>query len=301
MGCPNFWRLLMKKRTLFSISFVIPSVIIVGVFVYAFIGWTLGVSFTNWNTLLPNWSFAGLKNYIYLLTQDMRFHIDLINNFIFLPFFVIGTMIIGFSLATLLNSGIKFESLFRTIFLLPMAISLVVSGVIWIWIYDPTNGGIASLFQLFHLPPINWLGSMTFALPGIIITAIWQYTGFTTSIYLAGLRGIPQEVIEAAKLDGAHGFRLYWEIIIPMVQSSTVTAFVLMVQLSLQMFDLIWVMTQGGPAFATETPAVYMFEAAFEQNFISQGAAIAIIIFVLTLIVVIPYLLLTGRITEEEA
>ncbi|MEM3860096.1 MAG: hypothetical protein QW478_11965 [Candidatus Micrarchaeaceae archaeon] len=86
----------MKKRTLFSISFVIPSVIIVGVFVYAFIGWTLGVSFANWNTLLPNWSFAGLKNYIYLLTQDMRFHIDLINNFIFLPFFVIGTMIIGF-------------------------------------------------------------------------------------------------------------------------------------------------------------------------------------------------------------
>ncbi|MEM3860095.1 MAG: sugar ABC transporter permease [Candidatus Micrarchaeaceae archaeon] len=130
-------------------------------------------------------------------------------------------------LATLLNSGIKFESLFRTIFLLPMAISLVVSGVIWI--YDPTNGGLASLFQLFHLSPINWLGSMTFALPGIIITAIWQYTGFTTSIYLAGLRGIPQEVIEAAKLDGAHGFRLYWEIIIPMVQSSTVTAFVLMV------------------------------------------------------------------------
>ncbi len=235
----------MKKRTLVSIAFILPSVIIVGIFVYAFIAWTLAVSFTNWNTLLPNWSFAGLKN--------------------------------------------------------PMAISLVVSGVIWIWIYDPTNGALASLFQILHLPSINWLGSMTYALPAIIIATIWQYTGFTTSIYLAGLRGIPQEILEAARLDGAHGLRLYWNIIIPMVQSSTVTAFVLMVQLSLQMFDIVWVMTQGGPAFATDMPAVYMFIAGFKQNFVAKGAAIAIVIFALTLVVVIPYLFTVGKITEEEA
>ncbi|MGC8544698.1 carbohydrate ABC transporter permease [Athalassotoga sp.] len=291
----------MRKRTLVSIAFIVPSVIIVGIFVYAFIAWTLAASFTNWNTLLPNWSFAGLKNYIYLFTQDMRFHMDLVNNFIFLPFFVLGTMILGFFLATLLNSGVKFEAFFRTVFLLPMAISLVVSGVIWIWIYDPTNGALASLFQIFHLPAVNWLGSMTYALPAIIIATIWQYTGFTTSIYLAGLRGIPQEVLEAARLDGAHGLRLYWNIIIPMVQSSTVTAFVLMVQLSLQMFDIVWVMTQGGPAFATDMPAVYMFIAGFKQNFVARGAAIAIIIFALTLVVVIPYLFTAGKITEEEA
>ncbi len=291
----------MKKRTALSIGLILPSVIIVGIFVYAFIAWTFAVSLTNWNTLLPNWSFAGLKNYIYLFTQDMRFHMDLINNFIFLPFFVLGTMVLGFFLATLLNSGVKFESFFRTVFLLPMAISLVVSGVIWVWIYDPTNGALASLFQILHLPAINWLGSMTYALPAIIIATIWQYTGFTTSIYLAGLRGIPQEVLEAARLDGAHGLRLYWNIIIPMVQSSTVTAFVLMVQLSLQMFDIVWVMTQGGPAFATDMPAVYMFIAGFKQNFVARGAAIAMIIFALTLIVVIPYIFTAGRITEEEA
>jgi len=290
----------MKKRTYEWIGFVLPSLIIVGVFVYAFIGWTVAVSFTNWNTLMPDWSFAGFRNYASLFTNNLRFHMDLINNFTFLPFFVLGSMALGFFLASLLNKGVKFESFFRTVFLLPMAISLVVSGTIWVWLYDPTNGAIDLLLKALRLPMINWLGSMSFALPAIIIATIWQYTGFTTSIYLAGLRGIPQEIIEAAKLDGAHGFRLYWSIIIPMVQSSTVTAFVLMVQLSLQMFDIIWVMTSGGPAFATDMPAVYMFIAAFKQNFVAQGAAIAVIVFLLTLAVVVPYLFLAGKITEEE-
>lgn len=291
----------MNKKSFVSIGFVLPSIVIVGVFVYAFIAWTITVSFTNWNTLLPNWSFAGLSNYFSLFTNNLRFRMDLINNFTFLPFFVLGSMALGFFLASLLNTGVKFESFFRTVFLLPMAISLVVSGTIWVWLYDPTNGAVDALLKLIRLPAINWLGSMSFALPAIIIATIWQYTGFTTSIYLAGLRGIPQEIIEAAKLDGAHGFRLYWNIIIPMVQSSTVTAFVLMVQLSLQMFDIIWVMTSGGPAFATDMPAVYMFIAAFKQNFVAQGAAIAVIVFLLTLAVVIPYLFIAGRITEEES
>ncbi len=291
----------MNKRSFEWIGFILPSVIIVGTFVYAFIAWTVAVSFTNWNTLLPNWSFAGLSNYFSLFTNNLRFRMDLINNFTFLPFFVLGSMVLGFFLASLLNKGVKFESFFRTVFLLPMAISLVVSGTIWVWLYDPTNGAIDVLLKAIRLPTINWLGSMSFALPAIIIATIWQYTGFTTSIYLAGLRGIPQEIIEAAKLDGAHGFRLYWNIIIPMVQSSTVTAFVLMVQLSLQMFDIIWVMTSGGPAFATDMPAVYMFIAAFKQNFVAQGAAIAVIVFLLTLAVVIPYLFIAGKITEEES
>ncbi len=290
----------MNKRLLGTLGFILPSIIIVGIFVYAFIAWTVGVSFTNWNTLLPDWSFAGFHNYMSLFSNNLRFRMDLINNFTFLPFFVIGTMVLGFFLATLLNTGVKFEGFFRTVFLLPMSISLVVSGTIWVWLYDPTNGAIDMLLKAMKLPTINWLGSMSFALPAIIIATIWQYTGFTTSIYLAGLRGIPQEIIEAAKLDGAHGLRLYWNIIIPMVQSSTVTAFVLMVQLSLQMFDIIWVMTSGGPAFATDMPAVYMFIASFKQNFVAQGAAIAVIIFLLTLAVVVPYLFTAGKITEEE-
>ncbi len=291
----------MRKKVFVILAFLLPSVLIVGIFVYGFIGWTVGVSFTNWNTLLPTWSYAGFKNYASLFSNDLRFHMDLINNFTFLPFFVLGTMALGFFLASLLNTGVKFESFFRTVFLLPMAISLVVSGTIWVWLYDPTNGAIDAFLRAVGLPSINWLGSMSFALPAIIIATIWQYTGFTTSIYLAGLRGIPQEVIEAAKLDGAHGWRLYWNVIIPMVQSSTVTAFVLMVQLSLQMFDIIWVMTSGGPAFATDMPAVYMFIAAFKQNFVAKGAAIAVIIFLLTLAVVIPYLIVAGKITEDEA
>ncbi len=289
-----------RKSTLVSIVFVLPSIFIVGIFVYYFIGWTVAVSFTKWYNIAPNWVFAGLKNYINLFFNDQRFHIDLINNFIFLPVFVIGTLVIGFFLAVLLNSDIKFESVFRTIFLLPMAISLVVSGIIWEWIYNPTNGALAVLFQFFHLQPINWLGSMTFALPGVIIATIWQYAGFTTSIYLAGLRGIPKEVLEAAKLDGAHGLKLYWNVIIPMVQSSTITAVVMMIQIALQIFDIIWVMTQGGPAFATDMPAVYMYIASFKNGNIAQGAAIAVVIFVLTLIVVIPYLSTFGKINTEE-
>ena len=141
---------------------------------------------------------------------------------------------------------------------------------------------------------------MKFALPAIIITAIWQYAGFSTSSYLAGLRGIPQEILEAAQIDGAKGFKLYWSIIIPLVQSSTVTAFILMVQLSLQMFDIVWVMTSGGPAFATDMPAIYMFTSGFSQNYVAKSAAIAVLISLLTLAVVIPYLITVGKITEGE-
>ncbi len=280
--------------------FVLPSILIVGVFVYGFIGWTVAVSFTKWNFLIPNWSFDGLKNYLSLFINNTRFHDDLINNFTFLPFFVFVTQIIGFFLALLLNNGVKLESLFRTIFLLPMALSLVVTGVIWEWIYNPSNGALAAMFRLFHLPSINWLGSTAFALPAITIVAIWQYTGFTTSIYLAGLRGIPQEILEAAKLDGAHGLKLYWYVLIPILRSSTVTATVLLTQLGLQMFSLVWVMTQGGPAFATDMPAVYMYISTFKNGNIAQGASIAVVIFALTLIVVVPYLFTFGKLEQSE-
>lgn len=290
----------LKKNFVVSLIFILPSAFLVGIFVYYFIGWTFVVSFTKWNHIAPNWTFAGLKNYINLFFHDQRFHIDLINNLIFLPSFVTGTLGIGFFLALLLNSGIKFEAVFRTIFLLPMAISLVVSGIIWEWIYNPTNGALAYIFQFFHLQPINWLGSTSFALLAIIIATIWQYTGFTTSIYLAGLRGIPKEILEAAKLDGAHGLKLYWNIIIPMVRSSTITAFVMMTQIALQIFDIIWVMTQGGPAFATDMPAVYMYISSFKNGNIAQGAAIAVVIFVLTLLVIVPYLNIFGKINTGE-
>ncbi len=293
--------MIMNNRIRTSIGFVLPSVLIVGTFVYAFIAWTVTVSFTGWNSMAPSWKFIGFSNYVNLLTKDFRFRIDLLNNFTFLPFFVIGTMALGFFLAVLLDKDVKFESFFRTVLLLPMAISLVVSGTIWVWLYDPSNGAIDGFLQVFHITAINWLGDMKLALPAIIITAIWQYAGFSTSIYLAGLRGIPQEILEAAKLDGAHGFRLYWNIIIPAVQSSTVTAFVLMIQLSLQMFDIVWVMTSGGPALATDMPAIYMFTSGFSQNYVAKSATIAVLISLFTLAVVIPYLFTAGRITEAEA
>jgi glucose/mannose transport system permease protein len=288
-----------RKKLFTSLGFAAPAILLIGLFIYGFIIWTFVISLTNWDSLAPNYSFAGFRHYVNLFVNDLRFQQDLVNNFTFLPFFVGGTIVIGFILADLLSRNVKLEAFFRTAFLMPMAVSLVVSGTIWVWLYDPTNGPLAAIFAALKLRAINWLGSTSYALPGIIIAAIWQYSGFTTAIYLAGIRGIPQDVIDAARLDGAKGARLYTRIIIPMVQASTVTAFILMVQLSLQMFALIYVMTSGGPALATDMPPVYMFVAAFKQNFIAKGASIAIIIFVFTMAVVVPYLLTAGRITEE--
>ncbi|MGM7721787.1 carbohydrate ABC transporter permease [Metabacillus sp. Hm71] len=295
-----------KKRSsdhLMAIAFILPSFLLILIFVYGFIAWTGYVSFSNWNSLVPDFSFAGLKNYLYLF-QDFRFQADLRNSIFFTILFIGLVIISGMGLAILLDQKIKAEPVFRNLFFFPMALSFVVTGVVWQWLLNPSTGVNLFLNKLGLSPKwytdtsilagFEW-GRIEFGIPvaliAVVIAAVWQMTGFSLAMYLAGLRGIPDEVREAARMDGATEFQLYRKIILPLLQPITVSVIIIMAHISLKIFDLIYAMTGPGANFVTDVPGVYMFETTFRGNYYANGAAIAIIMLVSVAIFIVPYLI----------
>ncbi|MRX72817.1 ABC transporter permease subunit [Bacillus lacus] len=302
-----------KKRSrlsadhLTALAFLLPSFLLVLIFVYGFIGWTGYVSLSNWNSLVPDFSFAGLSNYLYLF-QDFRFQADLRNTLVFTVLFIGFVIIAGVFLAILLDQKLKGESFFRNIFFFPMALSFVVTGVVWQWILNPSTG-VNLLLQNFGVKPkwytdttilagFQW-GKIEFGIPialfAVVIAAVWQMTGFSLAMYLAGLRGIPDEIREAARMDGATEFQIYRKIILPLLKPITVSVIIIMAHISLKIFDLIYAMTGPGANFVTDVPGVYMFETTFRGNYYANGAAIAIIMLITVAIFIVPYLISSRR------
>ncbi len=289
-----------KIFTAASIS-LLPSVIALLVFVYGFILWTLRVSLSAWTGINPDYTFAGLSNYIGMFASA-RFQIDLWNTFFFTAFFLLICVAGGLFLAILLDRKLKGESIFRNIFLFPMAISFVVTGVAWRWIFNPgmegSPAGINILLTKIGMTALTW-GWYTqaaeflhfhVALIPVIIAAAWQLTGYTMAMYLAALTGIPLEVKEAARIDGASEFKMYRYVIIPMIWPITLSVLIVLGHISLKIFDLVYTMTGSGPGFATDVPGINMFEKTFRGNRYGEGAAISMIMFILVALVIVPYL-----------
>ncbi|WP_373895475.1 carbohydrate ABC transporter permease [Virgibacillus natechei] len=285
-----------------AVAFLIPSLLLILVFVYGFIGWTGYVSLSNYNSLVPDFSFAGLQNYIYLF-QDFRFQSDLRNTLFFTILFIGLVIIMGLGLAILIDQKLKGEAIFRNIFLFPMALSFVVTGVVWQWLLNPSTG-FNQFLSVFGIQPkwytdtnilagFEW-GSIEFGLPvaiiAVVIAAVWQMTGFSLAMYLAGLRGIPDELREAARIDGASEFQVYRKVVLPMLVPITMSVIIIMAHISLKIFDLIYAMTGPGANFVTDVPGVYMFETTFRGNYYANGAAIAIIMLLLVAVFIVPYL-----------
>ncbi|OAT72488.1 carbohydrate ABC transporter permease [Parageobacillus thermoglucosidasius] len=285
-----------------AVAFLSPSIVLILIFVYGFIGWTGYVSLSNWNSLVPDLSFAGLKNYIYLF-HDFRFQADLRNTLVFTVLFIAVVIVLGQLLAILLDQKLRGESIFRNIFFFPMALSFVVTGVVWQWLLNPSTG-VNLFLKRFGLDS-KWytdttvlggfhLGKVEFGVPvamiAVVIAAVWQMTGFAVAMYLAGLRAIPEEVREAARMDGATEFQIYRKIIIPMLRPITVSVIIIMAHISLKIFDLIYAMTGPGANFVTDVPGVYMFETTFRGNYYANGAAIAMIMLLSVAIFIVPYL-----------
>lgn len=286
-----------------ALAFLLPSFLLIVVFVYGFIGWTGYVSLSNWNSLIPDFSFAGLKNYVYLFS-DFRFQADLRNTLFFTLLFIGLVILFGLSLAILLDQKLKGESIFRNIFFFPMALSFVVTGVVWQWLLNPSTG-INLFLNIFGITPkwytdtnilagFQW-GQIEFGLPAAMIAvgiaAVWQMTGFSLAMYIAGLRAIPDETREAARMDGASEFQIYRQIILPQLRPITVSVIIIMAHISLKIFDLIYSMTGPGANFVTDVPGVYMFETTFRGNYYANGAAIAIIMLISVAVFMVPYLL----------
>ena len=292
---------------------VLPSIILLGIFVYGFIAWTGRVSMSQWDGIEPNYAWAGLDNYRTLFSIDIgriaarRFHIDLWNTLFFTIFFLLLCVVFGMLLAILLDQKIKGEGVFRTVYLFPMALSFVVTGVVMQWIFAPGTAarprGLNALFASIGLENLQWgwytdtgsLGPFHYALIPVFFAAAWQMIGYTMAMYLAGLRGVPEELREAGRVDGASEIEIYRRIIMPLLRPITLSALIILGHISLKIFDLIYTMTGKGPAFVTDVPGIFMFETTFQGNHYSQGAAISIIMLLMVALVIVPYLVYSLR------
>ncbi len=281
-----------KERYL-SILLISPSILAVAIFVYGFIGWSVRVSFSNWKGLRPDYSWAGLKNYLELFS-DPRFHVDIRNTLIFTGVFVLGSIILGFFMAVMLDQGLRGEPFFRSLFLFPMAISYIVTGVIWRWLMNPAEGdrmsGFNLLFTSLHLDFLvnKWHTTPNWGMAAIALAAIWQMSGYTMALYLAGLRAIPHELREAAQIDGANEIQMYRHIILPLLIPVTLSALIILGHTSLKVFDLI--IAVAGKQLPLDVPAIYMWQTTFDGLFYSRGAAIGVLLLLSVAVLIIPYI-----------
>jgi glucose/mannose transport system permease protein len=288
-----------KKEKWQAFLLVFPSILAVAIFVYGFIGWTARVSFTQWKGLLPDYTWAGLSNYINLFTSDGRFAIDIRNTFIFTFLFVVGTLVLGMIMALLLDQGLRGESIFRSLFLFPMAISYIVTGVAWRWLMNSATGsrmtGLNLLFSKLGMNFMisNYTNTPIWGIAYIAIPAIWQLSGYCMALYLAGLRAIPDELREAARVDGASEFEIFRFIILPLLRPVTLSAMIILGHMSLKTFDLI--IATVGKQYPLDMPSVYMWQATFDAHTYGKGAAISILLLVSVAVLIIPYLFITLR------
>lgn len=274
-----------------AVLVLLPSIIAVAIFIYGFIVWTFYISTVDWKTVKPDYTFVGLKNWLFMF-GDRRFHMNMRN----LLFYAIGFMsqciLFGFILASLLDQKIKGEAFFRTLFIFPFAVSGIVTGVAWRWLMQPSTG-INLLFAKVGMEWFrpDWYSSIKYGIWAITIAAAWQFTGYVMALYLAGLRGIPGELREAASIDGAGTWATYRYIIIPLLMPVTFTALVLTGMNSIRVFDLVSAISGSGPGFSTDTLALNMFQATFSAYRFSLGATIGAFMLILALILVVPYLM----------
>ena len=277
-----------------------PSLILLAVFVYGLIAWTTKLSVSDQHDALGSKGFVGLENYKNLFTNDIqdRFTHSLKNLLIFTVVFLVGTMVFGLLWAFLLERGVRAEGFFRTVYLFPMAVSFVASGVVWRWLMNPVigdgAGGINALFAALHLDFLQnkWWTNPNWGMAAMAMPAIWQLSGYVMALFLAGFRGIPAELKEAAAVDGASTYRLYRNVIFPQLTPVALSALIIIGHMSMKMFDLI--MSVSGPQWLTEVPAIYVWQTLLTSDY-AKAAAISIVLLLLVAVVIVPYLIYTNR------
>lgn len=275
-----------KRKWIAAYLFIAPIVILFTAFrIYpAFFNFTL--SFMKWNVFKNEGTWVGLKNYTRLL-EDETFFIAFKNTLLYTGIFLPIQMTAALAIASLLNVRFRGRSFCRTALFAPYVITLVATAVIWKWLYDPTSGLINAVLERLNLPTSLWLLGKDTALGSVIVYSIWQSVGYSIVIFLAGLQAIPQRYYEAAEIDGASKFQSFLHITFPLLMPVTLFILVMMTIASFGVFSQIYVMTQGGPAYATLVLVLYMFNHAFTFLNLSYGATIAVVFFVFVLAVTI--------------
>lgn len=298
-----------NRELLLPILMLLPSIAAIAIFIYGFIAKTGYTSFTDWNTLVQSDNFIGFDNYRFLFS-DFRFQSDLRNTLVFTILFIAFTMMIGLFLALMIDRKVRGESFFRNVFIFPMAVSFIVTGVIWQWLLNPTTGFNLILRKLGFDSVPKWytsteiylglpIGQIKFGIPiaiiAVAIATVWQMSGFAMAMYLAGLRAVPDDLREAARVDGAKESQIFFKVILPQLTPITMSLVIILAHISLKIFDLVYAMTGPGAMFVTDVPGVYMFETTFRGNHYAQGAGIAMVMLAFISLLIIPYLVSSLR------
>ena len=275
-----------------------PSALLVGVFVYGLIGANLNTSFTDRHTAAPAEGYVGFENYATLFA-DGTFMYSLRNLLLYTAAFLVGALFFGFLWAWLLERGARGESLFRAVYLFPMAVSFIASGVVWRWLLNNAQGdrasGLNRLFGELGLDFLQnpWWTHERWGIVAIAMPAIWQLSGYVMALFLAGFRGIPEELREAGRIDGATEWQLYRHVLFPQLSPVALSAIIIIGHMSLKVFDLIMAIA-GQTNYTTQVPATQMW-IEFTRGDYALSAAIGTVLLLIVALLIVPYLVVTYR------
>lgn len=259
------------------------------IFVYGFIGWTGWMSLTG-SRMMPLYELVGFDAYVRLWQME-RWHVAIVNLLVFGGLFIALNLAIGLLLAVLLDQRIRFEGALRAVILFPMALSYIVTGTAWKWMLNP-GLGLERAMQLLGWSDFRfgWIVDPDKAIYTIVIAGVWQTSGLVMAILLAALRGVEQDIVKAAYMDGASLAQIYWGIVIPSIRPAFFSAVVVLAHLAVKSFDLVIAMTNGGPGYATDLPSIFMYAMTFQRNNIAVGSATAIMMLCTVMAIIVPYL-----------
>ena len=266
-----------------------PSFAVILWFVYGFVLWTFYISLTK-SKMLPRYEFWGIDQHFRLWSSPRWFN-AVENLLIFTVLFVAICLLIGIILSILLDQKIRAEGFLRTVYLYPMALSFIVTGTAWKWMLNPSMG-IEKVFTDWGFTnfTFDWLVNREMSIYTIVIAAVWQSSGFIMALFLAGLRSVDDEIVKAAKIDGASLYSIYITIILPMMRPVFMSSIVILLHISIKSYDLVIALTAGGPGISSDMPAVFMTQMAFHRSEIGLASASAVMMFLTVLAIVVPYL-----------
>lgn len=271
-----------KRRDIFwALLLLLPSLLGVGIFTLIPVAASFGLSFFRWNLLSPP-QWVGLQNYLELF-RDPLFLTVMGNTAMYALAVVALEIPLALGLAVAMNRKGAFIAIFRTIYFLPVVTSMVAIALVWNWIYDPQFGLLNWGLKMLGFEPINWLFSTTWALPSLIVMGVWKNVGYSMVIFLAGLQSLPTDLYEAAELDGASDWEQFIHVTLPLLTPTIFFVLIMSTINAFQVFDSVYMMTQGGPAQSTNMAVYWLYQNSFEFFKVGRASAMAYVLFAVTL------------------
>lgn len=290
----NFLKSIANNESVAGLIFILPAIVGTFIFIVIPIFCSLGLSFTKWDLLNPI-QFVGLENYKDLFSEQLFYKL-LKNTVVYAVSVSILGVIIPLVLAAILNSKIRGSEFYKTAYFLPFITPMIVIGIVWEWIFDPNIGVLNNILNLH----INWLYDVHYAMPALIIVSVWKLIGYNMVIFLSALSGISQSLFEAAKIDGATPVQTFKNVTVPMLSPTIFFVVIITAISSFQVFDLIYLMTQGGPLDSTNVLVYAIYKNAFEYFNVGKASAIAYVLFTIILVLTLVQWNLRKKLVYNE-